>query len=76
MEYKCSFQHCHSLQPPQKGAYVVVNAALSKDLEGLGGNYIRETTTCKVTTAAQDEEVQRQLWSVTHKMIADVEARI
>ena len=54
----------------------MVNAALSKDLEGLGGNYIRETTTCKITKTAQDEQAQQQLWNVTHKMIADVDARI
>ena len=48
--------------------------ALSKELEGLGGNYIRERYCVKTTTESQDQDKQEQLWNITHQMMQSVES--
>ena len=62
------------LQSAHQGAYVCVYAGVSKELEGLGGNYIRECRVTKTTTESIDVETQEKLWEVTHKMIASAQA--
>lgn len=68
-------RHCSfSLQTPDEGAWTSVYAAVSPELEGLGGRYLYNEQETKSLDVTYDRELQRELWARSCRMagIADV----
>uniref|UniRef100_A0A8C0JCL4 Uncharacterized protein n=1 Tax=Chelonoidis abingdonii TaxID=106734 RepID=A0A8C0JCL4_CHEAB len=65
------------LQTPEEGASTSIYAAVSPELEGVGGIYLYNEQRTKSTDVSYDEELQRRLWTESCKMtrISDVGCR-
>ncbi|XP_034613431.1 dehydrogenase/reductase SDR family member on chromosome X [Trachemys scripta elegans] len=59
---------------PEEGASTSIYAAVSPELEGVGGIYLYNEQRTKSTDVSYDEELQRRLWTESCKMtrISDV----
>ncbi|XP_074822221.1 E3 SUMO-protein ligase ZBED1 isoform X2 [Natator depressus] len=62
---------------PEEGASTSIYAAVSPELEGVGGIYLYNEQRTKSTDVSYDEELQRRLWTESCKMtrISDVGSR-
>ncbi|XP_075771822.1 polyprenol dehydrogenase isoform X2 [Pelodiscus sinensis] len=62
---------------PEEGASTSIYAAVSPELEGVGGIYLYNEQRTKSTDASYDEELQRRLWTESCKMtrISDIGSR-
>jgi len=59
------------LKSPEQGAATTLYAALSKDLQDLGGSYLDDCRILKTLPFATDLNVAKQLWEFTEKIIAN-----
>ncbi|KAG6928643.1 dehydrogenase/reductase X-linked [Chelydra serpentina] len=62
---------------PEEGASTSIYAAVSPELEGVGGIYLYNEQRTKSTDVSYDDELQRRLWTESCKMtrISDVGSR-
>uniref|UniRef100_A0A8C3FJN6 Dehydrogenase/reductase X-linked n=1 Tax=Chrysemys picta bellii TaxID=8478 RepID=A0A8C3FJN6_CHRPI len=65
---------CWATKTPEEGASTSIYAAVSPELEGVGGIYLYNEQRTKSTDVSYDEELQRRLWTESCKMtrISDV----
>ncbi|XP_031413425.1 dehydrogenase/reductase SDR family member on chromosome X-like [Meleagris gallopavo] len=54
---------------PEEGASTTIYAAVSPDMEGVGGCYLYNEERTKSADVAYDEELQRRLWTESCKMV-------
>lgn len=57
---------------PEQGAYPIIYACTSPDLEGKGGTYIHNCQVVSASERAQDAELQEKLFTFTKKLL-DIE---
>ncbi|POI30404.1 hypothetical protein CIB84_005846, partial [Bambusicola thoracicus] len=56
-------------QTPEEGASTTIYAAVSPEIEGVGGCYLYNEERTKSADVAYDEELQRRLWTESCKMV-------
>lgn len=56
-------------QTPEDGASTVLYAAVSPELEGVGGCYLHNEQRTKSVDISFDEELQRRLWTESCKLV-------
>ncbi|XP_076343751.1 polyprenol dehydrogenase-like [Tachypleus tridentatus] len=57
------------LKTPEEGAETILYAALSPEMEGVGGMYLEECVISKPSNTSQDKENQEKLWKVTWELL-------
>lgn len=65
--YPTSFSYL--LQTAEEGASTSIYAAVSPELEGVGGTYLYNEQRTKSVDVSYDEELQRKLWTESCKMV-------
>ncbi|XP_066141088.1 retinol dehydrogenase 12 isoform X2 [Euwallacea fornicatus] len=55
---------------PEQGAYPIIHACLSEDLEGKGGTYIHNCVVVDPSNRAMNLELQEKLFNFTKKLLA------
>ena len=53
---------------PSQGAYCSIYAAISPELEGIGGKYLIHCQEAKPSSVCYDEEQAARLWTVSEKI--------
>lgn len=56
-------------QTPEEGASTSIYAAVSPELEGVGGCYLYNEQRTKSLDLSYDEELQRRLWTESCKLV-------
>lgn len=56
-------------QSPEEGASTLIYAAVSPELEGVGGCYLYNDQRTKSVDVSYDEEVQKRLWTESCKLV-------
>ncbi|XP_030162007.1 dehydrogenase/reductase SDR family member on chromosome X [Lynx canadensis] len=57
-----------AFKTPDEGAWTSVYAAVTPDLEGIGGRYFYNEKETKSLTVTYDQDLQRQLWATSCQM--------
>ncbi|XP_068778250.1 E3 SUMO-protein ligase ZBED1 isoform X3 [Struthio camelus] len=76
--YFLSCAEVHSTRTPEEGASTTIYAAVSPEMEGVGGCYLYNEERTKSADVTYDEELQRRLWTESCKMagISDESSRV